>query len=96
MREKDLQDVADELIEAFDGGIAEFYSHEDSSRGYIVSKDRSGNSVQFPLIAISMAGVIISGHSFSHYLEISNKCTELKKVAKETRHSILVMERRKS
>lgn len=87
--------VAEEIIRLFDGSIPGFYDKEDKERGYIVSKDRSGNVKNFPFMTIQLAVISNEQTKISHYGELSEIASELKKIAKQSDHSIYVIDRRK-
>ena len=92
-------DIAEEtseiMIRDFDGKIPEYYSDADRKKGYISSLARDGREQKFPLISVSMAGVKLLQSGINHHLEVTNRCTELKKIAKNQAGSVLVMDRRK-
>ncbi len=71
------------FIEAFDQGIKEFYTAADLKQGYIVSKNREGKTVKYPIVSISIAGVNLSNGVYSSYLHINDICAELKAKAKK-------------
>ena len=79
-----------EVVERFDASIANFYTEEDRSRGYIVSQDREGHVREFPLIAISLAGVLLEPGVFRGHLEVGEEAAKLKKVAKKNPASCFV------
>lgn len=78
----------------FDTGIIEFYSEEDKERGYIAAKDRQGNNMNFPFVAMSMGGLELDENIDVHPLKIAELCAEVKKVAKKEKGSKLVIDRR--
>lgn len=92
--EDKADEAAESILEDFDRGIRGFYSEIDRQRGYITSLTRTGEEKRFPLISISLAGVRLTRFPFSHYLEVSGKCAELKKLAKEREGSVFVRDRR--
>lgn len=78
----------------FDSEIPRFYSEEDRSRGYIVSKDRKGETHQFPLVAMSMGAVLLDHYPEVHPLKIAEICSEVKKEAKKVPGSRLYIDQR--
>lgn len=79
-----------EIIERFDASIVNFYSEEDRNRGYIVSHDREGQAREFPLIAISMAGVLLEPGLSHGHLEVGEEAAKLKKLSKKNPASCFV------
>lgn len=87
--------TAASIIELFDGSIGSFYDEEDQKQGFIVSRDRSNNVKQFPIMTISIAVVSTLHTTLTHYGQLSQIAADLKKVAKEAGKSTYVMNRRK-
>ena len=88
--------VGDEIARRFERGIPQHYTPEDVARGCIESKDRQGRTQTFPLMTISMAGVDMSRHSFTRFLEVATLCAEAKKKAKSIPGNSLFIDRRQS
>ena len=86
--------VGDEIIRNFDTGVVQFYSPEDASAKCIQSVNRHGEKQTFPLISISLAGVDLSLHEYTKYLQVNDACAETKKVAKSEVGSCLRFNRR--
>ncbi len=76
------QAVTDYICTEFDKQIRSLYSAEDLARGCIVSKDREGNTKEFPIMTISLAGATNVHRVISSYAEVTNICAEVKKKAK--------------
>ena len=89
------KEVADYITSQFDKRIREFYSKEDLGRGYIEAKSRQDKVMKFPIMAISLAGVTNEIRPITSYGEVTNIAAEVKKVAKATEGSCLVVDRRK-
>jgi PAS domain S-box-containing protein/diguanylate cyclase (GGDEF)-like protein len=70
------------VISDFDESIKGFYSKEDVKNGYIKAQDREGIMKNYPIISISMAGVILSQNNYKSFLEINDSLSDAKKVAK--------------
>ncbi|MCB4792318.1 MAG: response regulator [Elusimicrobia bacterium] len=87
--------IAEEIIRLFDESIPKFYDKEDRERGYIVSKDRSGNTKNFPFMTIQLAIISNEQTRIAHYGELSEIASELKKIAKQSERSTYVLDRRK-
>ncbi|MFO7655041.1 MAG: response regulator [Candidatus Krumholzibacteriia bacterium] len=86
--------VGEEVIRRFDSGVPDFYTDEDAVRGYIVSEDRQGNHAVFPLVSISLGGVMLSRRRFKKYIEAADVCAEVKHRAKRLPGSNIFLDRR--
>jgi diguanylate cyclase (GGDEF)-like protein len=86
--------VGDEIVKRFDAGAQNFYSDVEATEGFIVSEDRQGNRSVFPLVSISLGGVILRNREFSKYIEVSDVCAEVKHGAKKLPGSNLFLDRR--
>ncbi len=86
--------LAAEIVKQFDIGAPAFYRDDDAERGYIETEDRQGETVRFPIAALSMGGVRLQSYDFSRYLELANVCAETKHMAKLVPGSNLFMDRR--
>ncbi len=87
--------LADRFIKEFDGGITKFYNEEDLKNGFIISKDRNGDTQQFPIMAVSISIITTTMSDIEDFAEISKRAAELKKVAKKNPKSSYVFEKRK-
>ncbi|MBN1622164.1 MAG: response regulator [Endomicrobiales bacterium] len=87
--------ISERIIELFDKSVTNFYDEEDKKRGYIISKDRSGNEKKFPIMTIQLAVIMTEHTKINHYGELSEIASELKKIAKQSDHSTYVTDRRK-
>ncbi|MDA3849922.1 MAG: diguanylate cyclase, partial [Spirochaetaceae bacterium] len=88
------QKTGKDIGEIFDNGIKQFYNSEDLNRGGIIAEGRTKEMLFYPLMSLSMAGVRSSNYQFSHTLELTTLCAEVKKLAKKENGSVLVMDRR--
>ncbi len=86
--------VTQKIIHDFDSEIRGFYSREDMDAGYIVEKDRKGETVKFPLMTISMAGVTNQLRPVSSYAELTNIAVSIKAKAKQEKKSNFILDRR--
>ncbi|MBN1793941.1 MAG: response regulator [Candidatus Omnitrophica bacterium] len=86
--------LCQKIISSFDLNIGEFYNEEDLKRGFIVSKDRKGETQEFPLISISIGIVSNEAFELKHPAEIGAIGAELKAFAKTIMGSSYVKERR--
>ncbi len=86
--------VTQKIIHDFDSEIISFYSQEDLDAGYIIEKDRRGETMKFPLMTISMAGVTNQLRPISSYAELTNIAVSIKARAKQEKKSNFMMDRR--
>jgi GGDEF domain-containing protein len=91
-----MEDVCRDLIDAFDHIIPTFYDPADRELGFIQSPDREGHVKMFPLLSITMGVVYTDGLHFSHYGEITEIASEMKKFAKRRAGSCYKINRRSS
>ncbi|HOM01519.1 MAG TPA: response regulator [Acetivibrio sp.] len=83
------------VIEDFDTKTKALYCEEDLRRGYIVTSNRQGQVMKFPLISISFAIVTNEVRELISHIQISEIAAELKKKAKSMPGSTYVKDRRK-
>jgi diguanylate cyclase (GGDEF)-like protein len=77
-----IEETAVEIIDNFRKIIPTFYDAEDRTKGYIESVDREGVKKKFPIMEISIGIAHNKGRGFSHYGEIAEVASEMKKYAK--------------
>lgn len=94
MNIESVEEAAREVAENFDRIIPTFYDAEDRNKGYIESVDREGYSKTFPIMTISIGIASNSNLSFSHYGEVTELASEMKKYAKYTKGSCYKMDKR--
>ncbi len=82
------------IAQTFDSGVPNFYNQEDQARGSILTTDRRGKRCTFPLLSISMGGVLLRDHRFTRFVEVATVCAEVKHAAKRIPGSNLFMDRR--
>jgi diguanylate cyclase (GGDEF)-like protein len=82
-----VDETALEIVNTFDRIIATFYDAEDKEAGSIVSTDRQGHRKPFPLMTISIGVTSNRYRPFSHYGEITEAVSEMKRFAKRTKGS---------
>lgn len=90
-----IQDTANAIISKFDEGVTRFYSPKDIASQCFETINRSGERQTFPLMSISLAGVDLSHHKYSTYLEVNDACALTKNIAKNTVGSTFFLDRRK-
>ncbi|MHB8896608.1 MAG: GGDEF domain-containing response regulator [Candidatus Geothermincolia bacterium] len=88
--------VSKDIIRTFDERIREHYSPEDLQKGYIVSIDRRGYVMKFPVMTISISIVHNEHRQLTDPAQIGRIAAELKKYAKDLEGSVYVFDRRKA
>ena len=88
-------EASEEIIEAFDRIVPTFYDPEDRIRGYVESMDRMGNAKTFPLITVSIGVADNRYRAVSHYGEIVEVASEMKKFAKNFEGSCYRVDKRR-
>ncbi len=72
-----------DVIDFFSKHVASLYREEDVQRGYIISKNRSGVTENFPIASISIAGVTSRGKKYHTVDDFSTDVALLKKSSKK-------------
>jgi PleD family two-component response regulator len=86
------------VIDLFDRGIGALYNPEDLHQGGILSKDRHGTSLRFPVMTLSIGLLTNERSDVNEYGKVIEVVTELKQLAKSAPHngkSVYVKERRR-
>jgi diguanylate cyclase (GGDEF)-like protein len=76
------EETAAEIIENFKRIIPTFYDSDDRAKGHIESVDREGLKRIFPMIGLSIGMAHNKAKKFSHYGEMAEVASEMKKYAK--------------
>jgi diguanylate cyclase (GGDEF)-like protein len=84
------------VIEQFDTRIRALYTTDDLERRLIVTYNRKGEMVPFPIMSVSLAVVTNEFRSFQTHLQVSDVAAELKKKAKSIPGSTFVKDMRRS
>ncbi len=90
-----IKKVCEKIIEDFNKTIPSFYKKEDTEKGYIVTKNRKGETVNVPILTISIGVASNEFRPLNHVGKIIQIITELKTYAKTFPTSIYVIDRRK-
>ncbi len=93
--ESEINRVEQYIVERFDTGIRNFYKEEDLSSGQIISIDRLGERRKYPIMGLSLAGVLIKDMNYTSYLEVVDICTATKRRAKQIVSTCLVIDERR-
>jgi GGDEF domain-containing protein len=98
-----VKPITDYFLAEFDKRSKLLYTPEDREKGYIVGKERRfktrdgeeekapHETKTFPLMSISFAGLSNAERPFDSYAAITNRMVEVKKAAKRTSGSCLVL-----
>lgn len=89
-----MEDICRDLIDAFDRIIPTFYDQDDREAGFIQSQDREGHLKMFPFLSITLGVVYTDGRHFTHYGEVTEIASEMKKFAKRRAGSCYTINRR--
>lgn len=84
-----IDEICNSVIKKFDQSILDFYNEVDLDKGFIVTKNRHGIEETFPLLSISIAGVIST--NCNNIYDISKKASEIKKQCKQCSGSICII-----
>jgi len=90
-----IDEAAKRVIASFDSIIPSLYDDEDRKRGSILSKDRAGKKQTFPLMSVSIAVVTNEQKAVTHYGEVSQIASQVKKHVKKLAGSNYLVNRRK-
>lgn len=79
----EVDDLCNAIIGEFISKLDEFYTQEDLSRGYVISKNRHGIEERYGHITLSIAGVTNRDICFRDVFALSEYATKIKKKCKE-------------
>ncbi|MBW2567856.1 MAG: diguanylate cyclase [Deltaproteobacteria bacterium] len=82
-----VEKTSQAIIDTFDSIIPSFYDSADIARGYLESRDRQGHLKSFDVMSISIGITNTKSGNFSHYGEITERASEMKKYAKRFKGS---------
>jgi len=89
------EEIAREIIDAFDRDIRKLYSAQDLRQGYIETRDRRGTLNRFPIMSLSIAIISTDQRPLRNYAEIGEAAAELKRYAKSIGGSVYVKDKRR-
>lgn len=89
-----FEEICATIIKRFDEQIKDFYNTEDRDMGYILSVNRQGKKLTFPIMTISISAVNSEKSYVENFIQVSEIVAELKKYAKSFGKSNLVIDRR--
>jgi PleD family two-component response regulator len=82
------------IIDEFDKSALFLLDEEDVKRGYMEVRNRQGEIMRIPNMAVTVALVVSSDDRIQHFAEINDIASELKQYGKKIRGSVVVKERR--
>lgn len=91
---RDAEGICRSIVTAFDAIIPSFYDEQDRLAGCIRSKDRQGDSKNFPIMTVSIGVTHNLGGRLKHYGQASAAAAALKGLAKHNGRSGYVVDRR--
>jgi hypothetical protein len=91
----DILEISNNIIANFDKIVLSFYDNTDKERGYIEAYGRQKNLQKFPIMSLSIAVIENVNKKITHYGQISEIASGLKKTAKDMHGSNIITDRRK-
>lgn len=89
------EEIAREIIDAFDRDIRKLYSAQDLRQGYIETRDRRGSLNRYPIMSLSIAIISTDQRPLENYAQIGEASAELKRYAKSITGSTYVKDKRR-
>lgn len=86
--------ICEAVVERFDMVIKNFYNDEDLEAGGITSPGRDGVERTYPVMSVTIAVVLNANGRYSHYGQVSQDATEIKKYLKGLAGSNYMIDRR--
>jgi len=91
-----INEICEGIINDFDEKIKTLYSKADNKRRYIITKNRQGVQMKFPIMTISIAVVTNEKRVLQNHIHIAEVTAEVKKKAKSIQGSVYVKDNRRS
>jgi diguanylate cyclase (GGDEF)-like protein len=88
------QTIYDEVNKCFSLEMVKYYNREDMENGYVATTNRKGVHENFPIMTISAAAASNQQREISHYGQIVDILSELKKYAKMHQGQVFINDRR--
>lgn len=88
------EDASAEIIDAFDRITPTLYDRKDRDSGFIETLDRQGNTRKFPMTALSIGIATNKIRPFTHFGQMTEVASEMKKLAKQSWGSCFLSDRR--
>jgi diguanylate cyclase (GGDEF)-like protein len=86
-----LELIANKIISSFDALIPAQYDEDVRNRGYLWGVNRQGQEVQFPIMTISIGGLMVKPNTFQEYSQIVEESKNMLKKAKLDNKSSFVI-----
>ena len=83
-------DAIKKCIEKFSEDVKAFYTQEDKERGYIISKDRDGNTKKFDLLSVSASVIVVKSKTRRDLESINQVLSSQKKIAKKDQGKLCI------
>lgn len=90
-----MEALASKIVKRFDALAPSFYKEEDRQRKKIISSDRRGNAIEYPLLSVAIGICHNKLRPLTSYGHVATLGAELKKAAKRQRGSAFVIDRRR-
>ena len=90
-RHADAEALGRSIIKVFQTYLQGLYNRTDWERGYIISKNRSGLTEQFPIASVSVAIVTNRKEKVSRIEDLSEKIVSAKKAAKQQKGDSVII-----
>ncbi len=91
---KTVDKFCSKIIEDFDKTVPTLYNKEDREKGYILGKDRQGESIKTSFVSISIGVVTNEKRKIEHVAQVGEIAAELKAIAKKCAGSNCVKDKR--
>jgi len=82
------------IIDEFDKGAVFLLNESDVKRGFFEVRNRQGEIARVSLMSITIALVISTDNKITHFAEINDIASDLKKYGKKMKGSVVIKERR--
>lgn len=76
-----VTELCEKILEEFEGVVESFYDLDDFERGYIVTKNRNHVKEKFPLLSLSISGVV--NQNYQNGYEITRQVSKVKRLCKK-------------
>ena len=90
-----METLASKIVKRFDALAPSFYKEEDRQRKKIISSDRRGNAIEYPLLSVAIGICHNKLRPLTSYGHVVTIGAELKQAAKRQRGSAFVIDRRR-
>ncbi len=88
------QPIAERVVQRFDAESGGLYDEPDRVNGFVEHPSRTGETLRFPLLAVSIGIASTEHRAYSHYAEAVAVAAEMKQFTKQQSGSSWAMDRR--